>query len=384
MGPLSGYRIVEFAGLGPAPFAGMMLSDMGAEVLRVERANAPVMQDPKLNIMNRGRKSVAIDLKNPEGVDIAQELIKKADCLIEGYRPGVMERLGLGPDICLEVNPKLVYGRMTGWGQDGPLANAAGHDINYIALTGALHAFGHKNDKPVPPLNLVGDFGGGAMFLSFGIVCALLEASKSGQGQIVDAAMVDGIASLTSMFHGLIANGLWQDKPASNSLDSAAHFYDTYECADGKFVAIGAIEPKFYELLVEKIGLANDPQMHNQHDPSEWPELSNKFAAVFRTKSRAEWCKILEGTDACFAPVLSFGEAIEHPHMKSRGNFITQGNLTQPAPAPRFSRTPGSIQSPPSEPGSHSKEALKRWGIEKSKIENLIQNKIVLQHKNVG
>ena len=333
MGPLTGNRIIEIAGLGPAPFAGMMLSDMGAEVVRIERVEASglgLSQIPSHDVMARGRRSVAIDLKVPDGVDIALALIDQADGLIEGFRPGVMERLGLGPEVCLERNPKLVFGRMTGWGQDGPLAMTAGHDINYIALSGALHSIGRADGNPVPPLNLLGDFGGGGMFLAFGMVCALLEATKSGRGQVVDAAMVDGTSMLMAMIHGLLAQGLWRDDRATNFLDTACHYYDTYECADGKFVAVGAIEPKFYKNLLQALDLADDPQANSQLEPADWPALKEKFTAVFRGRSREEWCEILDGCDACFAPVLSLREAYEHPHIKARGTFLHE---SRPHPA---------------------------------------------------
>jgi len=382
MGPLTGYRVVELAGLGPAPFAGMMLSDMGAEILRIERADTSgpsLFQNSNHDIMARGRRSVAIDLKMAEGVDTALELIDQADGLIEGFRPGVMERLGLGPMICLKRNPKLVFGRMTGWGQDGPLANSAGHDINYIALSGVLHAIGRAGSNPVPPLNLVGDFGGGGMFLAFGMVCALLEAARSGRGQVVDAAMVDGISTLMAMIHGLLAQGLWRDERAANFLDTACHYYDTYECADGKFVAVGAIEPKFYKNLLQALDLADDPQAASQLEPADWPALKEKFAAIFRTRSRNEWCEILEGYDACFSPVLSLGEAYYHPHIKARGTFLYEKDLIQPAPAPRFSRTPAQVQGPPVVPGSHTIQTLTDWGFKAEKVQHLLTKGAVLQ-----
>ncbi|HEY5339040.1 MAG TPA: CaiB/BaiF CoA-transferase family protein, partial [Rhizomicrobium sp.] len=302
MGPLEGIRIVEFAGIGPGPFAAMLFADMGAEVIRIDRKGGRAPS--QMEIYLRGRHTVAFDLKKPEAIEAALKLIASADALIEGFRPGVMERLGLGPDVCLKRNPKLVYGRMTGWGQTGPLANAAGHDINYIALTGALHAMGNAGQKPVPPLNLVGDFGGGALYLAFGVACGIIEAKKSGKGQVVDAAMTDGAASLMTMFYGMSASGFWQDKRGSNMLDSGTHFYDTYETKDGKYVAIGSIEPQFYKLLLEKTGIT-DPAFGAQMDRDAWPALSEKLAAVMKTKTRDEWDAIMLGTDVCYAPVLS-------------------------------------------------------------------------------
>ncbi len=385
MGPLAGYRIIEIAGLGPAPFTGMMLSDMGAEVLRIDRAGPPGEfpgQDPRFDVLARGRRSVAVDLKNPEGIETILRLLDQADCLIEGFRPGVMERLGLGPEECQARNPKLVYGRMTGWGQEGPLAEAAGHDINYIALTGALHGIGREGGKPVPPLNLVGDFGGGGMFLAFGMVCGMLEAAKSGQGQIVDAAMVDGASTLMGLIHGLMSEGNWVDQPASNMLDTGTHYYDTYECADGKFVAVGAIEPKFYQILLEALDLADDPEMERQHDPAAWPSLKKKFTAAFLTRSRDEWCEILEGSDACFAPVLSLAEVPEHHHMKARDVMVKEGGLVQPAPAPRFSRTTAEIQGPPVEAGHHTSKTLIDWGFEPETVDRLLADEVVMQSPN--
>jgi alpha-methylacyl-CoA racemase len=362
MGPLEGTKVIEMAGLGPAPFAGMMLADMGAEVIRIDRPGSmPLFPEAKYDVMTRGRRSVVLDVKAPEGVEAMLQLVERADALIEGFRPGVMESLGLGPDACFERNPRLVYGRVTGWGQEGPLARAAGHDINFIALAGALHACGHRDDRPVPPLNLVGDFGGGGMLLAFGIVCALLESRESGQGQVVDAAMVDGTASLMALIHGMLACGFWKDQRGVNLVDSGAHFYDTYETSDGKWVAVGAIEPQFYALLLEKAGI-DDPEFQFQLDPTRWPVLREKLAAVFETRTRDEWCEILEGTDACFAPVMSLEEAPNHPHNAARETYVELAGVRQPAPAPRFSRTPGVISSPPPSPGEHTLSALADWG----------------------
>jgi alpha-methylacyl-CoA racemase len=368
MGPLKGIRVIEFAGIGPGPFAAMLLSDMGAEVVRIDRKGA--RGGSKFDITARGRRSVALDLKTPEGVEVALRLIEKADALIEGFRPGVMERLGLGPDVCLARNPKLVFGRMTGWGQTGPLAHAAGHDINYIALTGALHAIGRPGERPVPPLNLVGDFGGGALYLAFGIACGLLEVRASGNGQVIDAAMTDGSASLMAMFFGFRASGMMSLEHGTNLLDGGAHFYDTYETKDGKWVAIGSIEPQFYALLREKAGL-DDPAFDAQMDPAQWPVLKEKLAAVIKMKTRDEWCEIMEGTDICFAPVLSLDEARDHPHNKARETIVEIDGVPQPAPAPRFSRTKPEIQGPPPAAGQHTEEVLRDWGIAASNIEKM-------------
>jgi len=357
MGPLKGVRIVEFAGIGPGPFAAMLLSDMGAEIIRIDRKGG--RSPSKAEVTYRGRKAVALDMKKPEAVEAALKLIDKADALIEGFRPGVMERLGVGPEVCLKRNPKLVYGRMTGWGQTGPLANAAGHDINYIALTGALHGIGHTGGKPVPPLNLVGDFGGGALYLAFGVVCGILEARASGKGQIVDTAMTDGAASLMAMFYGMTAMGMWKDERGQNLLDGAAHFYDTYETKDGKFIALGSIEPQFYKELMEKTGIA-DPAFAAQMDRGAWPSLKEKLAAVIKTKTRDEWDAIMLGSDVCYAPVLSLGEAPKHPHNVARQTFVEVGGVVQPAPAPRFSRTPPQVQGPPE--AADNAGALAAWG----------------------
>lgn len=368
MGPLKGVRIVEFAGIGPGPFAAMLLSDMGADVVRIDRKGA--RGGSKFDITSRGRRSVALDLKKPEGVEAALRLIEKADGLIEGFRPGVMERLGLGPDVALKRNPKLVFGRMTGWGQTGPLANAAGHDINYIALTGALHAIGRKGAKPVPPLNLVGDFGGGALYLAFGMACGLFEARGSGKGQVVDAAMTDGAASLMAMFYGFMGAGMWSDHKGENLLDGGAHFYDTYETSDGKWVAIGSIEPQFYALLLEKTGI-NDPAFQAQMDRKAWPDLKEKLAAIIKTKSRDEWDRIMQGTDVCYAPVLSLKEAPHHPHNRARETFVEIEGVVQPNVAPRFSRTVPRVQGAAPNAGAHNESALVDWGFSKDEVEAL-------------
>jgi alpha-methylacyl-CoA racemase len=373
MGTLSGYKIVEFAGIGPAPMCAMLLADMGADVLRLDRAEDAalgVALETKYSLLSRGRKSVAIDLKKPEGVAAAMKLIEKADALLEGFRPQVMERLGLGPDECLKRNPRLIYGRMTGWGQEGPLAHAAGHDINYIALSGVLASIGRRGEAPVPPLNLVGDFGGGGLYLALGVVAGLLEAQKSGKGQVVDSAMVDGAASLLTAIYGMHASGMWSDKRGENILDTGAHFYDVYETKDGEYVSIGSIEAKFYAELLKRSGLEGQ-EMPRQMDRKAWPDLKEKFAALFKAKTRDEWCKIMEGSDICFAPVLSMAEAPNHPHNQQRGTFVEVEGVVQPGPAPRFSRTPSKIQRPPAKPGEHTEEALREWGFSAGELDKL-------------
>jgi alpha-methylacyl-CoA racemase len=370
VGPLNGVKIIEVGGIGPGPFCGMMLSDMGADIIRVERKGGLSLSEPKYDLLTRNRRSISINLRNPQGVHTLLRMLEQVDALQEGFRPGVMEKLGIGPDVCLEWNPRLVYGRMTGWGQEGPLARAAGHDINYIALSGALHTIGRKGQKPVPPLNLVGDFGGGGMLLAFGMVCALYEARKSGIGQVVDAAMTDGSATLMAMIYGLKAAGLWTDKPGTNLLDTGAHFYDTYETADNKFIAIGAIEPQFYELLL-KLAEIDDPDFQNQLDFAQWPQLKDKLTAVFKTKTREAWCEIMEGSDVCFAPVLSMSEAPEHPHNKQRKTFIKNEGVLQPAPAPRISRTEPEIKGPPPTPGQDTESVLTDFGFSGQEIESL-------------
>ncbi len=372
MGPLEGVKVIEVAGIGPGPFAAMLLADMGADVVRVDRTQA-VGADfslPNREVLNRGRRSVAVDLKNPDGVETLLRMCERADALIEGFRPGVAERLGIGPETCQERNPKLVYGRMTGWGQEGPYAQAAGHDINYIALAGALAHFGRAGDKPTPPINVVGDFGGGGMFLAFGVVCALLEAGRSGTGQVVDAAMVDGSAVLMSMMWGLRAMGVWDDERGVNALDTGAPFYDTYETADRKYVSVGALEPQFYAELIERLGLGGE-DLPAQMDRAGWPKLRERFTAVFRSKTRDEWCADLEHTDACFAPVLTIAEAPDHPHIRARATIVAPDGTPQPAPAPRFSRTPGAVPRPPAWPGQHTDEALADWGFDPAELAKL-------------
>ncbi|WP_106126915.1 CaiB/BaiF CoA transferase family protein [Pseudosporangium ferrugineum] len=372
-GPLSGHRIVEFAGIGPGPFAGMMLADMGAEVIRVDRFPPGPRRAPQgaTDVLGRGRRSAAIDLKAAPGRDAAMRLIERADALIEGFRPGVMERLGLGPDDCLTRNPRLVYGRMTGWGQDGPAAGLAGHDINYIALSGTLDLIGRRGEAPVPPVNLIGDFGGGGMLLAFGVVCGLLEAGRSGRGQVVDAAMVDGSAVLAQMIHGFRAGGLWGER-GTNLLDTGAWFYDVYETSDHRYMALGALEPPFLREFLELSGLAADVDgrgpVPDAHLRTTWPEMRERVAALVRTRTRDEWAAIFEGSDACFVPVLTAQEAAAHPHNVSRGTFTRAGGVLQASPAPRFSRTPATAGGPAPEPGRDTREVLAAWGFTAEEI----------------
>ena len=368
MGPLAGIKVLELESIGPAPFAGMLLADMGADVLVIDRpatTDLGLKRERWYDVMMRGKRSVTLDLKkNPAA---ALELASKADALIEGMRPGVMERLGLGPDIVLEKNPRLVYGRMTGWGQDGPLAPRAGHDINYIALAGVLHAFGRKDEAPVPPLNLVGDFGGGGMLLGFGVACALLEASRSGKGQVVDAAMVEGASLLAAMFAGFLKTKSWSEVRGVNILDTGAPWYNVYETRDGKYVSIGSIETRFYQELLQKLKLKD----LGQHDRKRWPQMHKLFAKTFKSKTRAQWCKVFEGSDACFAPVLSWSEARRDAHNVFRNSFLEVSGVNQPAPAPRFSRTPGAVRRAPPERGQGGRQALLDWGFDHNTIKKL-------------
>lgn len=381
-GPLAGIKIIEMVGLGPCPFAAMMLADMGAEVIRIDRKTKPGADNPfpmlgtKFDVMARGRRSLALDLKHPDAREVVLKLVEGADILIEGFRPGVMERLGLGPEACQARNPRLVFGRITGWGQSGPLAQAAGHDLNYIALSGMLHAMGRADTPPSPPLNLVGDFGGGAMMLAFGVVCAALEARSSGKGQVVDAAMTDGAALLGAMMYGLRAFGSWNDAREANMLDGGAPFYDTYACADGKFLSVGAIEPQFYAQLLLLSG-ATDPEFAKQWSQKRWPDLKAKFAALFATRTRDDWCAILEGSDACVAPVLDMAEAPLHPHNQARGAFVEIDGVTQPAPAPRFSRTVPEAGQAAAVPGQHSAAILADWGWSQAAIESLASSQVI-------
>ena len=381
-GPLAGIRVIEMVGLGPCPFAAMMLADMGAEVIRIDRKPVPGAVSPfpmlgtKFDVMARGRRSLALDLKQPEAREVMLQLVEQADVLLEGFRPGVMERLGLGPVVCQARNAKLVYGRITGWGQTGPLAQAAGHDINYLALSGMLHAMGRADAPPAPPLNLVADFGGGAMMLAFGVVCAVLEARTSGQGQVVDAAMVEGSALLGAMIYGFRAFGSWSDQRGANLLDGGAHFYDNYACADGKFISIGAIEPQFYALLLRLCDI-HDPAFDAQMDVAQWPQLKLKIATIFKSKSQQEWCALMEGSEVCFAPVLEMAEAPQHPHNLARGSFIEVDGVTQPAPVPHFSRSIPEVSAAPAAPGQHSVEILKDWKVSTQMIAQLLEKKVI-------
>ena len=372
-GPLTGLRILEFEAIGPAPFGAMMLADMGADVLLVDRPGASDLgfgRARRHDVMLRGRRSVTLDLKSAQGAEAALRLAEKADAIVEGFRPGVMERLGLGPEVMLARNPRLVYGRMTGWGQEGPLAARAGHDIDYIALSGVLHAIGRAGETPVPPLNLVGDFGGGGMLLAFGVACGVIEARTSGRGQVVDTAMIDGAAVLATMFWGMLASGQWSETRGANLLDSGAPWYDTYATRDGKYVAVGAIEPKFYAALLQRLGL-DAASLPAQFDRAGWPALRERFAAAFATRTRDEWCAVFDGSDACFAPVLTFSESIRHPQVASRGGSIELDGIAQPAPAPRFARTPGAARRPPPERGEGGGAALRDWGFAAQDLEAL-------------
>ncbi len=367
MGPLHGIRVIEIASIGPGPFAAMMLADMGADVVRLERAGAAAgLGSGSWNHLHRGRPSVGCDLKHPRGRDLVLRLAGEADALIEGFRPGVMERLGLGPDEVAAANPRLVYGRMTGYGQEGPMSARAGHDINYVALSGALGAIAREGERPLFPLNLLGDFGGGGMMLAFGVVCAVLEARASGRGQVVDASMVEGAAVLTALIHALRDAGMWSDRPGTNLLDSGAHFYEVYETADGGHIAVGALEPQFYAELLRLLEL--DPEEFPHMDQARWPELKARFAEVFRGRTRAEWTEVLEPAEACSTAVLGLGEAAEHPHNAARGSFVRIGDSLQPAPAPRFSRTPPDVPTPAPEPGADTDEALAAWGLDEGEI----------------
>jgi alpha-methylacyl-CoA racemase len=375
MGPLTGVRIVELGGIGPVPFAGMLLSDLGADVLRVERTRADPMGtwgEPRYDVLARGRRSIAVDLKNPRGIEVVLRLAERSEALIEGFRPGVAERLGLGPDDCGARNGRLVYGRMTGWGQEGPLAQTAGHDIDYVALSGALHAIGEGGRAPAVPLNLIGDFGGGALYLALGVVSAILEARSSGKGQVVDAAMVDGAASLMAALYGAFSIGYWRDERGANLLDGGAPFYRVYETSDGRHVAVGAIEPEFYAHLLRGLGLA-DADLPGQHDRDSWPEMRRRFAEILRTKSRDEWCAVFDGSDACVAPVLSMAEAPVHPHTRARATFVEIDGVVQPAPAPRFSRTKSGKPRSAVRSGAHTREILVEAGYSDVEVSELLR-----------
>jgi alpha-methylacyl-CoA racemase len=376
MGPLQGLTIIEIAGIGPGPFAAMLLADMGANVIRVERPGGSMFaaaHNPKLDFLNRNKRCISINLKNPAGVDTVLALLEKADALLEGNRPGVMERLGLGPDVCLARNPALVYGRMTGWGQEGPMAGAAGHDINYVALSGALHPIGRAGEKPAIPLNLVGDFGGGGLMLAYGMVCALLETRVSGKGQVVDAAMIDGAATLMASTFAANQSGFWSDERGTNLLDSGAHFYEVYETADGKYISLGSIEPQFYAALLEKLG---DDATHfeNQFDMENWPAMKERMTAIIKRRTRDEWDEIFDGVDVCYAPVLTMQEVRHHPHHQARETFVDDGEVWQPAPAPRFSRTQAEIHRSAARIGEHSDEVLREFGFSEEQIEACVDN----------
>ncbi len=378
-GPLAGVRIIEVAGIGPGPFGGMMLADAGADVLRIDRADRavhPPRTEPHVDVLGRGRRSVAVDLKHPEAAALVLRLVERADALTEGFRPGVAERLGLGPDVCLARNPKLVYARMTGWGQDGPMAPRAGHDIDYISLAGALEPIGRAGERPVPPLNLVGDFGGGGMLMAYGICAALVSAQRTGRGQVIDVAMVDGAAALMAMTYTLRATGMWTDDRGTNLLDTGAPFYEVYETSDGKYLGVGAIETQFYAELIRLLGFKDD-ELPDQNDRARWPEMKERFAEVFASRTRAEWEEVFVGSDACVAPVLSPGEAPEHPHNRARSTFIEVAGQVQPAPAPRFLGTPGEVQRPPPNPGQHGDEALVDWGLGGDEVDGLRETGVI-------
>ena len=379
-GPLSGYKLIEIAGVGPTQLTGMLLADMGAEIVRVERltkVELGVYMPVKYKLMNRSRRSIAIDLKQPQGRDVVLDLCAGADALFEGFRPGVMERLGLGPDECMGRNGRLVYGRMTGWGQDGPLAETAGHDPNYIGIAGVLACIGKQDEAPAYPLNLIGDFGGGALYLAMGMLAAMLEAAKSGRGQVVDTAMVDGAASMMTAFYGLLAAGLWKEQRGSNILDGGAHFVNTYRTKDDQYVVVAPIEGRFYSELLDRLEISDPELRKQQHNQDRWPEFADKLQDIFLTRTRDEWCEIFDGSDACFAPVLNLTEATQHPHAQARDAYASVDGVIQPAPAPRFSRTPAEIQSPPPEPGQHTEEVLLDWGYSGERIAELLADNII-------
>jgi len=379
MGPLQGIRVVELSGIGPGPFCGMLLADLGAEVVLVDRkgGSLPFGASPRHDLTRRGKRSLALDLKQPGAAEVVLRLVEQSDALIEGFRPGVMERLGLGPGVCLARNPRLVFGRLTGWGQHGPLAHAAGHDINYVALSGILNHAGHRDSAPSIPPTVVGDIGGGAMFMALGVVSGILRARETGQGQVIDGAITDGCAVMSMLVQGLRAQRLWVDRRQSNALDGGAHWYDCYQCADGGWISVGALEPQFYRLLLEKCGLTGQGLEQAQFDVADWPRLKVKFAELFRTRTRDEWCTLLEGTDVCFAPVLSFAEAQAHPHNRARNAYVEVGGVTQPAPAPRFSATPAEVGSPPVGIGEHTAEVLGSAGYAAADVEALTRAGVI-------
>ena len=387
MGPLAGLRIVEFAGLGPAPFACMLLADLGAELIRIDRPGNSALGPSGApgDVMNRGRRAIVLNLKQPEGVELALRLVAGADALVEGFRPGVMEKLGLGPTVCAARNKGLVYARMTGWGQDGPLAHAAGHDLNYIALSGALAAIGRRDSGPVPPLNLVGDFGGGSLYLAFGICAALLERGRSGQGQVLDVAISDGVASLMAPLFAFHSVGLWNAQRQDNMLDGGAPFYDSYECADGEWITIGSIETQFYQELADKLGEdLGEADLMQRLDRAEWPRRKAQLAGIFRRRTRAEWCELLEGSDVCFAPVLSMAEAPDHPHNRARGAFVERDGVVQPTPTPNFSRSGCALPAPPPKPGADTRALLGELGCAEDEIEALLAAGIASEPPSAG
>lgn len=380
MGPLQGLTVIEIAGIGPGPFAAMLLADMGADVIRVERPGGSMFtaaHNPRLDFLNRGKRCICVNLKEADGARTVLDLVAKADGLLEGNRPGVMERLGLGPDTCLEHNPRLVYGRMTGWGQEGPMAQAAGHDINYVALSGALHAMGRAGEKPAIPLNLVGDFGGGGLLLAYGMVCALLEARSSNQGQVVDAAMIDGVANLMASTFAAHQVGFWSDERGTNLLDSGSHFYEVYQTADGKYISLGSIEPQFYAALLETLG-EEAVHFENQFDMPNWPAMKERLAAIIRRRTRDEWDRVFDGVDVCYAPVLSMAEVRHHPHHRARGTFLEDGETWQPAPAPRFSRTRAELRGCAAELGEHTREILTEIGLPAAEIDSRLASGAVV------
>ncbi len=381
-GPLKGFRFIELAGIGPTQLCAMLLADMGAEIIRIERLNTVdlgVDLESKYNLTNRSRRSVAINLKHTRGQELLLELCKQADALFEGFRPGVMERLGLGPEQCLKQNPKLIYGRMTGWGQDGPLAKSAGHDPNYISIAGALGLIGDDEHGPSYPLNLVGDFGGGALYLAMGMLAALLETSKSGKGQVIDAAMIDGVASMLTYFYGLQAAGLWSNTRGENILDGGAHFLRPYKTLDNLYIVVGALETRFYDKLLDTLEINDSDLRNKQMDKKNWPQFRKKLQNIFSTKTRDEWLEIFSDSESCFSPVLSLDDATRHPHAVERKSYIDVAGITQPAPAPRFSRTPSNIQSPPADLGEHTVDCLSEWGIDRAIIDELLKTKIIMQ-----
>jgi alpha-methylacyl-CoA racemase len=378
-GPLAGLRVVEIAGLGPGPFCAMVLADLGAEVIRVERTEIPaaaVGAVDRRQVLTRGRPSLGVDLKHPAGLRLVLQMLEHADVLLEGFRPGVLERIGLGPDTCLQRNPRLIYGRITGYGREGPLASEAGHDINYISIAGALSPIGRRGEPPVPPLNLVADFGGGGMLLIMGILAALYERSHSGLGQVVDAAMVDGAALLTTMVHEIRALSLWHDERGTNSMDTGSHYYNVYETSDGEFVSVGAMEARFYRSFMKGLGFSEDA-IPPQDDESLWETLKQRVAEIFRGRTRAEWLDVFDGTDACVTPVLTLSEAPAHPHNRARSTFVDVGGVVEPAPAPRFSRTPPPVPTPPPSPGAHDTGILLGWGLTQEEIDLLVQERVI-------